>query len=153
MITIELGKESDLDEVLELVEALLSELAEEPGDAEVVKKSGLKAQLFRNLSKHHLFLARDGHSQVVGLLTLMTSFAIYAGGEYGVINELFVKPGFRCESVGRMLVDAAKEMGRNQGWARIDVTAPADKKWRRTVQFYERAGFVFSGPKLRYPLS
>jgi hypothetical protein len=40
-------------------------------------------------------------------------------------------------------------VARERGWRRLDVTAPPGDAWRRTVAFYEKNGFVFTGPKLR----
>lgn len=85
----------------------------------------------------------------MGVLTLTDHFAIYAGGRYGVIDELYVAPGHRSAGVGGMLLEAAKTLGREKAWRRLDVTAPAGEAWERTVRFYEARGFVFTGPKLR----
>ena len=87
--------------------------------------------------------------EAVGILTVTETFAIYAGGRYGVIDEMYVDPGHRSAGVGRGLLEAAKELGRVRGWRRIDVTAPPGDAWGRTVRFYEGHGFVFTGPKMR----
>lgn len=51
--------------------------------------------------------------------------------------------------VGRRLIEAVKAYGSTRGWLRLDVTAPPEPEWQRTVRFYEEQGFVFTGPKLR----
>ena len=76
------------------------------------------------------------------------TFAIYANGCYGVINEMYVVPEHRSSSIGAGLVDAAARHGRSRGWRRIDVTAPESDRWVRTRRFYQSLGFVFTGPKL-----
>ena len=95
------------------------------------------------------FIARNDAGDTVGVLTLAECFAIYAGGRFGIINELYVSSGHRSEGVGERLVAAACEYGKTRDWRRIDVTAPAGERWQRTVAFYERLGFVFTGPKLK----
>jgi GNAT superfamily N-acetyltransferase len=96
-------------------------------------------------------LARaDGRD--VGVLTLTEQFAIYAGGRYGVIDELYVAPEHRSAGVGARLLEAAAALGATRGWRRLDVTAPPGTAWERTVRFYENHGFVFTGPKLRLDL-
>ena len=89
---------------------------------------------------------------MVGISTLVETFAIYAGGSYGVIDEMYVDPEFRSAGVGKMLIDAVKEFGREKNWLRVDVTAPPEEQWKHTVRFYEKQGFVFTGPKLRFKL-
>jgi GNAT superfamily N-acetyltransferase len=86
------------------------------------------------------------------MITIAVIFAVYAGGDIGVINEMYVNPDYRCKGVGKMLVDKAKELAKKKKWQRLDVTAPTEHKWVRTVKFYEQQGFVFTGPKLKYNL-
>ena len=69
------------------------------------------------------FLAENG-SDVVGVLTLNQCAAIYAGGAFGEICELYVAPDFRSSGVGAQLIDAAVEFGRSQNWSVIEVGAP-----------------------------
>ena len=43
-----------------------------------------------------------------------------------------------------------KGLARESRWVRVDVTAPESPRWERTRRFYEREGFTFTGPKLKY---
>jgi len=95
-----------------------------------------------------IFKAVVANGDIVGVLTLTESQAIYAGGAYGLIDELYVSPNFRSQQVGRMLIEDAVRIGRQKGWLRISVTAPTDNN-SRPVAFYEANGFEFSGPKLK----
>ena len=94
-------------------------------------------------------LQSGGRLVVTANGTIRADFALYAGGRYGVIDEMYVVPAWRARGVGRRLIDAVKARGRERGWRRIDVTAPPEKEWERTVRFYQQHGFVFTGPKLR----
>ncbi len=94
-------------------------------------------------------LAKDESSAAVGVLTLSVSFALYAGGDYGTIDEVYVRPGYRGVGIGGQLVEAAVAIARGKGWYRLDVTGPADQHDERAVRFYERLGFEFTGPRLR----
>ena len=48
--------------------------------------------------------------------------------------------------------EAVKLHGRRKGWLLIDVAAPPERRFERTVRFYEQQGFTFTGPKLRFML-
>jgi hypothetical protein len=48
-----------------------------------------------------------------------------------------------------LLIEAVRAYGQEQGWRRIDVTAPESARWARTRKFYEDLGFHFTGPKFK----
>jgi GNAT superfamily N-acetyltransferase len=135
--------------VFEQVLRLLQELGEEEDElGSLATEKVLRA--WKEFSNHlHVFAART-NGKIVGILTLSETFAIYANGHYGVIDEMYVAPEFRSGGIGRQLLDAVKEFGKQRGWARIDVTAPESERWDRTRKFYEKEGFVFTGPKLKF---
>jgi GNAT superfamily N-acetyltransferase len=148
-ITIErLGIES-AELALEMVQSLLAELGEEGDELGRLDAPKVLDAWFRNRQAVHLFVARDHEGRPVGLTTVVESFAIYANGSYGVINEMYVVPSHRSFGVGHRLIQAAKEFGAGRKWTRLDVTAPESERWARTRAFYEREGFRFAGPKLK----
>src|SRR5262245_48783174 len=140
---------ADADLVCDWVLRLLVELGEEGEELGDLARDRVLQQWKERSDKFHVFVARTEDGEIAGILTLSTSFAIYANGEYGVIDEMYVDPKHRSAGVGAMLVQRAREYGRACGWARIDVTAPESERWERTRRFYEKQGFVFTGPKLK----
>lgn len=103
--------------------------------------------------RHSTLLAADEDSgEIVGVITVTESLALYAGGRIGVINELYVVPPFRSEGVGKILVDAVKQLARERGWVRLEVTTPGDD-YTKTLRFYEREGFFRVGPRFKYDLA
>jgi GNAT superfamily N-acetyltransferase len=138
--------------VLAAVDALLKELGEEGDEAGVTDVDRVLAGWRAAGDRFQAFMARTADGGAAGLLTLFESFAIYAGGAYGVINEMYVAPAHRSAGVGAALIDAAAAWGRGRGWARLDVTAPESQRWLRTRRFYESRGFRFTGPKLKLHL-
>ncbi len=147
----QLNLEKDLEPALTFAEMLLLELEDTRSTAPFNRKK-VSTDLEKNRDKFSVFVARDEQGSGVGLLTLVESFAIYANGSYGVINELYIAPRYRSKGVGKALLDSVKEFGSKKGWKRIDVTAPEGKKWKRTVEFYLREGFEHTGPKLKFLL-
>src|SRR5262245_46299575 len=136
-------------EVLAGVNALLAELGEEGDEAGITDIPAVLAAWRAAGDRFQAFVARASGGRLAGLLTLFESFAIYAGGAYGVINEMYVAPDRRSAGVGAALIEAAAAYGRGRGWKRIDVTAPESPRWQRTRRFYETQGFRFTGPKLK----
>ena len=150
MITVEEIGIERADQIIELVTKLLDEIREEADKAVELDREKIVQDWTGNQDTFTAFVALDESEKLLGVVTLVDSFAVYAGGRYGVINELYVLPEYRNQQVGRMLVETAKDYGRYQGWKRIDVTAPLGEKWERTIKFYEREGFVHTGPKLKF---
>ncbi len=140
------------DLVLEMVLALLAELGEEGEDLGALDRSRVLAGWAAKGDAFRALVAHEPGGGPIGVATVVESFAIYANGTYGIINEMYVAPSHRSSGVGRRLVRAAKDWGRERGWKRIEVTAPESPRWARTRGFYEREGFTFAGPKLKLPL-
>lgn len=148
---LERAEERDVPTVLALVEELLTELGGEGDEFAAVDRDRLEARIPENLESGRFLalLAREESGTAIGVLTLSESFALYAGGDYGVIDEMYVRPEYRGRGVGRALVEAAAAVARERGWFRLDVTGPLDDPDRRVARFYERSGFEFTGGKLR----
>lgn len=84
-----------------------------------------------------------------GVMTLNECMAIYAGGRFGEISELYIEPEKRSRGIAPHLLSFAQEEGRARGWKRIEVGAPSQPRWDRTLGFYLANGFEEVGPRLR----
>ncbi|MBB6519824.1 GNAT family N-acetyltransferase [Pseudoteredinibacter isoporae] len=138
-------------EVAGLVSRLLIEL--EPGAEADIKKLELQAltESLLNSGKIWAFLARSNGSNV-GVLTLHECAAIYAGGVFGEISELYVAPEVRSLKVGQQLIEAAMEKARALCWKRLEVGTPPENESPRTLRFYKSLGFVATGVRMKYVL-
>jgi GNAT superfamily N-acetyltransferase len=148
-IAVRMASARDDATVFNLVEALLTELGEEGEETGALDRQTLDAQLAGGQTRHAAFIAETAGGTPVGVVTVSESFALYATGWYGIINEMYIVPGYRSHGIGRLLLDAVVDFARSRGWRRVDVTAPESNRWSRTRVFYERNGFVFTGPKLK----
>ena len=101
--------------VFALVARLLDELGEEGDEAGPLDEAALAAGWRARHKQHFAFLALGRDRAPIGVVTLAEAFAAYAGGAYGIINEMYVVPGFRSAGVGALLVDAVKSLGRARG--------------------------------------
>jgi GNAT superfamily N-acetyltransferase len=150
MITVEQLDIEQADRVLDLVTRQFEELREESDEAVALDVEKIKRGWEANQDRFTAFVALDEDNSTLGIVTLQESFAIYADGSYGVINELYVLPEHRDKKIGRVLIETVKEYGRQCGWRRIEVNAALGEKWERTVAFYLREDFTHLGPKLRF---
>lgn len=108
---------------------------------------------FISREKYFVFVACGENDGPVGFITLIESYALYAEGAFGTIPELYVRPGFRSQELGRRLVRQARDFGSTRGWSRLEVTTPPLPQFDRTLLFYEREGFsITGGRKLKAPL-
>jgi GNAT superfamily N-acetyltransferase len=103
--------------------------------------------------RYFVLIARAAPGAECGFVAVYESQALYAEGRFGTLPELYVRPQYRSQGVGRRLVAGVKDYGAAQGWTRIEVTSPPLPQFARTVAFYEREGFAVSGGrKLRFLL-
>lgn len=58
-------------------------------------------------------------------------------GAYGTMPELYVRPEWQSQSVGKKLLDAAVAFAHKKGWHRIEVTTPPRPAF---TSFQSRAG-------------
>lgn len=145
MITLHVADESHTEVVATLLAALFEEVGHTP-DKEAL------ATIFADIEaddRHSTLLALDEDGDAVGVLTLVETISLYAGGYIGVLNELYVVPAYRSEGVGKILLDEAKVLGESRGWQRLEVTTPGDD-YDKTLRFYEREGFMRIGPRYKY---
>ena len=143
-----MAKPTDSDVVGELVYALLFEFY--PDQSHLFPLDKMKkasAALLGTESGVWSFLAMSG-GEVVGMINLNECSAIYAGGKFGEITELYIKPEFRSKKIGEELITQAKRFAKERGWSVLEVGAPDVPRYQRTVNFYIKNGFSEIGPRL-----
>lgn len=146
-ITLRRAVVADVDAIVQLEDELLKEIMVridqqafhfDPSAAKMVLASFVEA------GKNVVFIALEG-DVIVGFVTLYESYALYAGGAFGTLAELYVRPSQRGCGVGRALVEAVRGFGAARGWTRLEVTTPPLPAFDATLAFYEREGFAVSG--------
>jgi GNAT superfamily N-acetyltransferase len=149
-LTIEVAQPHEIYAILELIEDLLMELEDEGVDIPWVNRERLHADIRRNLDTEAgthegpgrllAVLAKDEHGVAVGLLTLTQSFALYAGGEYGVIDEMYVRPEYRGQDIERQLLDEAVAIATRRRWFHLDITGREGDRTERASRFSRGLG-------------
>ena len=139
------AEEKDTETVAQLVHALLEEL----GDVISLEEVSARAERILAHEAVVALIALDNDTPI-GVAVLNECHAIYAGGAFGEISELYVRPDMRSKGVAVDLIEKAIAEGGKRNWKRLEVGAPDQPKWRRTLDFYLRNGFEEVGPRLRY---
>jgi GNAT superfamily N-acetyltransferase len=147
-IKIVMASPADSEIVGELVHSLLMELFSAQSHLFPIEKmKNAAAELLTPGSGVWSFLAMNG-DEVVGMINLNECAAIYAGGKFGEISELYVKPDFRSQKIGAQLIAQARDFARDREWKILEVGAPDVPRCQRTVNFYLNNGFSEIGPRL-----
>ena len=81
-------------------------------------------------------------------LSHFNAAALFANWLYGSITELYVVPELRSSGVAKQLIRAAAELGTRRGWSQLEVGAPRQPAWSRSLAFYLNDGFTEIAPRL-----
>lgn len=94
-------------------------------------------------------IAFDG-AQAVAVVTIAESYALYAGGKVGIIQEFYVLPEKRALGLGTMLIEQVKAYGVSCNWSCIELCTPPLPEFEKTLNFYQKNGLnVVGGRKMR----
>jgi len=115
--------------VARLVDGLLSELSGTP--SELKERAATAPSLLALEDRFFGFLAYDG-AEAVGVMMVSESHAIYAGGAFGIITELYVVPSLIRRGAAPHLWGAT--LGRERGWRRLEVGLPHQPIWARSLR-------------------
>lgn len=146
--TIQRAITSDAPEIAVMAGELLSEIMEAINVQAFnfnLAETTVRLQDFIKGEKYFVFIARDASSAPAGFVALYESYSLYAEGAFGTIPELYVRPKYRINKLGKSLVSEAKSFGMSRDWRRLEVTTPPLPQFDRTLTFYEREGFSISG--------
>jgi GNAT superfamily N-acetyltransferase len=103
--------------------------------------------------QQYLVLLAYADGEPAGVITAAESFALYAGGKIGIVQECYVRPAYRAHGVGRALMDAMLALAPQRGWAAMELCTPPLPQFARAIDFYQRHGYApVGGRKMRRTL-
>ena len=151
MPSIELISDSkeDIHELSLMVGELLTEIMETIDEKafnynQVETENRAHDLLSRNV--YWVFLVKDIPSaKIIGFVSLYESFALYSEGAYGTIPELYVRPKWRSQKIGKHLLEKVVSFAKEKNWRRLEVTTPPLPEFEKTLQFYQKNGFEIAG--------
>lgn len=141
----------DAKTVANLIAQLLIDFNNKNDSNFIVDKDNLEKTTRKLITRVNFgaFIAYDSENRPKGLITISEAFAIYNGGDFGVITELYVDRDSRSEGIGKLLLQSVFDFSDSMNWKKVEVGAPDVEEWPRTIEFYKRNGFKQKGLKLR----
>jgi GNAT superfamily N-acetyltransferase len=150
-VQVRLAQPADAASVAAAVRALLLELSgEAPPEASL---EGAARSLLEDPSAGAVLLAGDGE-EIAGVLGASWQTAIHVPGRYALIQDLWVSPDRRGESIGRRLLLALFDLAVELEIVRVEVGLPSERfpGLHATEAFYLANGFSHLGPRMRQAL-
>lgn len=90
----------------------------------------------------------------IAVSTISETYALYAGGKIGIIQEFYVIPEYRSSGVGAKLIEQVKNYGQEHAWSCIELCTPPLPEFTRALSFYEKNGLIpVGGRKMRQSLA
>ncbi|OUR76806.1 GNAT family N-acetyltransferase [Colwellia psychrerythraea] len=143
----------------EIIGSLVVELTTEI--CELTKAQHFDIDLNGTIQRCHELISDGHYSAIIGVyennpiavVTMTETYALYAGGKIGVIQEFYVSPEFRASGVGSMLIQQVQDYGKKQNWSCIELCTPPLPEFERTLNFYQKNGLSpVGGRKMRQAL-
>lgn len=103
-----------------------------------------RAKYLISQNKYFVFIAKNNDDSI-GFVSMYESYALYAEGAYGTIPELYVRPRYRSNGIGKKLLKQVKIFAKEKNWKRLEVTTPPLPEFDRTLSFYQNNCFEISG--------
>lgn len=102
---------------------------------------------------HYLAIIGVYENNPIAVVTMTETYALYAGGKIGVIQEFYVSPEFRASGVGSMLIEQVQDYGKKHNWSCIELCTPPLPEFKRALNFYQKNGLSpVGGRKMRQAL-
>ncbi len=146
---------TDSEIIASLVVALTTEICE------LTNTQHFDIDLNGTIKRCHELISDGHYSAIIGVcennpiavVTITETYALYAGGKIGVIQEFYVSPEFRASGVGSMLIEQVQDYGKKQNWSCIELCTPPLPEFERTLKFYQQNGLSpVGGRKMRQVL-
>lgn len=103
---------------------------------------------------HYAAIIGSHNDTPIAVVTMSETYALYAGGKIGVIQEFYVSPDFRASGIGSMLIEQVKMYGNEHEWSCIELCTPPLPAFEHTLNFYQKNGLnAVGGRKMRQALS
>jgi len=130
--------------------------------SEVTKAQHFDIDLNGTIQRCNELISNGHYSAIIGVygnkpiavVTMTETYALYAGGKVGVIQEFYVSPEFRVSGVGSTLFEQVQHYANKHNWSCIELCTPPLPEFERTLNFYQKNGLIpVGGRKMRQALA
>jgi len=99
-------------------------------------------------NQDNLYLVAVDASKPIGYVSCHLQWLLHHQGKVAEIQEMYVKPEYRSQGIGKMLMMDVKERSKALGAVQLEVTTRAIREG--AIKFYKREEFDDSHKKLVY---
>lgn len=148
----------DIDAVVDLVTAMLQEMASHGGhalDEEARARSLLRTRFTDGLEKEdHVYVVapvEGEEEELAGMVeaSVVSPYGVFRSKSVVHVHSLYVQPRYRGQGTGRRLLEEALDWGRGRGCVEAELNVLAGNPARR---LYEGEGFEVFELKMRLEL-
>lgn len=155
-INFRIATEHDADLIGSLVMDLTTEICELTNTAhfDIDLPSTVKRCKKLMNEGHYAAIIGSQNEIPIAVVTLSETYALYAGGKIGIIQEFYISSDFRSSGIGSMLIKQVEAYGNQHEWSCIELCTPPLPEFERTLAFYQKNGLrAVGGRKMRLALS
>jgi len=134
---------ASLDDIPQLCELLAILFAQEKEfEPDATRQAAGLQQIIENPDAGQILLLRDGEV-AAGMVNLLYTVSTARGGRVALLEDMVVRPEWRGNGAGSILLAAAVDHAKAAGCSRI--TLLTDHANGAAIRFYRRHGFAASG--------
>jgi len=98
-----------------------------------------------------IFVAEKGDTKLAGFVQLYPSFCSVSAVPILILYDLFVDHSQRSKGIGRLLMNAARDFAKENGYARLELSTSKDNRIGQSL--YESLGYELDQEFLHYSLN
>jgi ribosomal protein S18 acetylase RimI-like enzyme len=98
-----------------------------------------------------IFVAEKGETKLAGFVQLYPSFCSVSAVPILILYDLFVDHSQRSKGIGRLLMNAARDFAKENGYGRLELSTSKDNRIGQSL--YESLGYELDQEFLHYSLN
>ncbi|MBI32688.1 MAG: GNAT family N-acetyltransferase [Gammaproteobacteria bacterium] len=98
-----------------------------------------------------IFVAEKGDTKLAGFVQLYPSFCSVSAVPILILYDLFVDHSQRSKGIGRLLMNAARDFAKENGYGRLELSTAKDNRIGQSL--YESLGYELDQEFLHYSLN
>ena len=95
-------------------------------------------------------MAQEGNTELVGFVQLYPSFCSVSAVPILILYDLYVDHSHRGKGIGRLLMNAARDFAKDNGFRRLELSTAKDNHIGQSL--YESLGYELDEEFLHYSL-